>query len=122
MITENTIYWILKLDDITGLLIVITIIAAAVSTITFVLWGMSDSDDNKDHIETVKKLCVKSIVIALICGLGLTFIPRTKQMAMIKIIPMIANSEIVGEMSTDCKELYRMGIKAMKEQLTDTTR
>ena len=41
---------------------------------------------------------------------------------MIKIIPMIANSEIVGEMSTDCKELYRMGIKAMKEQLTDTTR
>jgi hypothetical protein len=39
-------------------------------------------------------------------------------MAAIKVIPAIANSEIVGELSADAKELYRMGINAIKEQLT----
>lgn len=118
MITESTIYWILKLDDICILLSAICFVAAAFSFVTLIAWGINASEDNENCAETAKKLCGKSIVVALICATIFTFVPRTKQMAMIKVIPTIANSEIVGEMSADAKELYKMGIKAIKEQLT----
>ena len=53
-----------------------------------------------------------------LCYLAKTFIPSTKQMAAIKVLPAIARSEIASEMSADAKELYRMGFSAIKETLT----
>ena len=47
-----------------------------------------------------------------------SLLPTTKQMAMIKVIPMIANSKAIETMSNDAKEIYTLGIKAIKEQLT----
>lgn len=119
MITENTIYWILKLDDIAGLLIVMAIVAAAFSIGAILVWAISAEVDDKYSRETAKILCVKSGIIAFICAVAFTFLPNTKQMAMIKVIPAITNSEFVADMSKDAKELYKMGIEAIKEQLTN---
>lgn len=118
MITENTIYWILKLDDIANLLLGMTIIAAVFSIGALLVWGVCADTSNREGGKTAKMLCGKAGIIAFICAVAFTFLPNTKQMAMIKVVPMIANSEIVHDMSADAKELYKMGIKAIKEQLT----
>lgn len=41
---------------------------------------------------------------------------------MIKVIPIIANSEVVGEMSADAKEIYKLGINAIKESLGELSK
>ena len=48
---------------------------------------------------------VKLGVAAFMLGLAISFVPSTKQMAAIIIIPKIANSEIVAEMGDATKEL-----------------
>lgn len=123
MITASEIYWILKLDDIQGLLILLTVLVGAYCLAMVVLLGLARGiayDDKKE--EKTMKFCAKQLfitvpVFAVLLLIG-TLIPSTKQMAAIKVIPAIANSEIVGEMSNYAKELYRMGVNAIKEQLT----
>ena len=123
MITASEIYWILKLDDIQGLLILLTVLVGVYCLIMAVILGLTKGvayDDKKE--EKTVKFCAKQIfitvpvfVVLLLIG---TLIPSTKQMAAIKVFPAIANSEIVGEMPNDAKELHRMGVNAIKEQLT----
>ena len=69
-------------------------------------------------IKPHRDFAANRLLYLLLAFFSLTFIPSTKQMAMIKVIPAIANSEIAGEMSKDAKELYKMGVDAIKEQLT----
>jgi hypothetical protein len=121
MITETEIYWILKLDDIQNLLMPFWIIMSFSSVIFGGVWIGRSFCGEPDCRETAKKgkkaffICLS---FALVFGIGHCFLPSTKQMAMIKVIPAIANSEIVGEMSADAKEIYKMGIQAIKEQIT----
>lgn len=125
MITASEIYWILKLDDIQGVLIFLTVVVGVYCLMMLVIWrvtkdiGIAYADKQEEKTVT---FCAKQFFITVsvfaVLLLVETFIPSTKQMAAIKVIPAIANSEIVGEMSSDAKELYRMGVNAIKEQLT----
>ena len=45
------------------------------------------------------------------------FVPSGKQFAMIKILPMVANSEIAKELPADAKEMYSMAKESLKEML-----
>lgn len=117
MITESMVYWVLKLDDICKALVIVGVCSATVALGTLIAWGVNAAVDNVKLARSAKKICRKSTVVALACLTILTFIPKTKQMAMIKVIPAIANSEIAGEISKDAKELYKMGVDAIKEQL-----
>ena len=123
MITASEIYWILKLDDIQCVLIFLTVVVGVYCLMMLIIYGLTRSiayDDKKE--EKTVKFCAKQFFITVPVFMVLlligTLIPTTKQMAAIKVIPAIANSEIVGEMSNDAKELYRMGVNAIKEQLT----
>jgi hypothetical protein len=118
MITESSIYWILKLDDIRTLFGVATSIFGVVTFISAVVWALN-SCDNISFSVSAKRFCIKAFSACAVCAAAIAFIPSTKQMAMIKVLPAIANSEIVGEMSADAKEIYRMGIKAIKEALSE---
>ena len=46
-----------------------------------------------------------------------TFTPSTKQIAVIKIVPIIAKGEITKEIKGDAKEIYKLGVQAIKESL-----
>jgi cytochrome bd-type quinol oxidase subunit 2 len=120
MITESSIYWILKLDDIQNIFIFLMVVFIMFSILTTSLYLINalDSSFDKRLADAVKPWWILCMVCTFISVITFCLIPSTKQMAMIKVIPTIANSEIVGEMSTDAKELYRMGINAIKEQLT----
>ena len=126
MITESAIYWILKLDDIKTFFW-LPIIICAILSVVFLLFSIVSffeslpcpSDEEKKYTKFTVKFCLiaASIWISLSCIN--CFIPSTKQMAMIKVIPAITNSEFAADMSKDAKELYKMGIEAIKEQLTN---
>lgn len=118
MITESSIYWILKLNDIRTLFGVATFISGAVTLASAVTWAVNVSD-NRILSASAKRFCIKAFSVCAVCVLAVTFIPSTKQMAMIKVLPAIANSEFVGEVSADAEELYRMGIEAIKEALSE---
>ena len=111
MITATEMYWILKLDDIRAFFGLSLIPLAIFLMATGIAWAAEQKLE-------AKKYFFRTVVIVVLFGFFAAILPSTKQMAMIKVIPMLANSEIVGEMSSDAKELYRMGINAIKEQLT----
>lgn len=119
--TESTIYWVLKLDDIQmvlGGLVMLTGLLTAALVITYLVTFSLQCDENDKKIaQQAKKYILPSCIAFVLFSLAGTFLPSTKQMAMIKVIPMIANSEVVGEMSADAKEIYKLGINAIKESL-----
>lgn len=118
MITESMVYWILTLDSICHFLCVIAVCAAGFAVVMLLSCLINFCENDFDAYKTARRFCCKSGIVSIACFFSLTFIPSTKQMAMIKVIPAIANSEIAGEMSKDAKELYKMGVDAIKEQLT----
>lgn len=121
MITESSVYLILKLDDFRAVLWIFTSITAGISFLSAIAWIInSDSCRNcKSFNNSIyKRYVFGALGIAFVFIIAVFMLPSTKQMAMIKVIPAIANSKIVGEMSADAKEIYRMGINAIKETLT----
>lgn len=122
MITESAIYWILKLDDIHCLIVIIAVVALLTSIISgtgvAIFWD-AWCDEDKKRLIICKKCFFVLIPVLCVSVLTATFMPTTKQMAMIKIIPAIANSEIADDMPKDAKDIYKLGIEAIKEQLTN---
>lgn len=122
MITESTIYWILKLDELRGVCVVVCIITGLAGVGSFLGWVIHTAEKDFENANWFRSIFFKMSFLFGFCVIIGTLIPSTKQMAMIKVIPMIANSEIVGEMSTDAKEIYKMGIDAIKKQIQITGR
>ena len=125
MITASEIYWILKLDAIRDVFFMFSIFTGIFGLAMVISWGINSVSDcdwidkkAKELAAACKKQFFITVPILALLVIATAMIPSTKQMAAIKVIPAIANSEIVGELSADVKELYRMGINAIKEQLT----
>jgi hypothetical protein len=127
MITETSLYWVLKLDSIRnlfeGLTCIFTIFSVIVG-ITLVLGAVVyhvSGDDYDDSVRRVlKAICLGEFVIvfiALSSAICSTLIPSTKEYAVIKVIPMVANSKEFKELKGDAKELYKLGMEAAKSQL-----
>lgn len=143
MITESMLYWVLMLDNIKCCLVLFTffswcVVIAAIITVKEFKSVQEDYEeiiDTKDisdcykeltkerlkkietNLNTASKILKVSLCSAVLCLLFVTFVPSTKQMAMIKVIPMLANSEAVQALGRDGKEIYQMGINAIKETL-----
>ena len=118
MISEFSLYWILKLDDICNTLRIFSLTAFAISVITGVEWGMQTAECNRKAAHKARNICKKSLLVSVILFSVSTLVPTTKQMAAVKVIPVIANSDIAHEMSEDDKDVYRLGIQAIKDYLT----
>ena len=118
MITESELYWITRLDDIRwcfgGGVITCCIIAIFLSVAFFVY--IMEEDQIPRMIS--RALLIVGLV-GFVCILGVALIPSTKEMAMIKVIPMIANSKFVAEeLPADARQIYELGKKALVEKMT----
>ena len=123
MITESTIYWVTRLDALTNLatavslISVIFIIASIIASCIVVGERHSTLNDDGKLILPIKFL-ISSIIILVVCATLLVFVPTTKEYAVIKILPKIANDEVLNTLSQDGKELYRLTVDYLKEQVT----
>ena len=95
MITESTIYWLTRWDSIKDACIIIGSITTILATILSIV-GCGIATEDKDRKGFY---LLFSWIVPLIFLPGIVFIPTTKEMAAIKVIPVIANNEKAQEIS-----------------------
>ena len=123
-ITPVEIYWLTRLDEF-RILFVIVLFVLIILTIANVFGGfiaMDSAHDNRclchgnrdevpnDEARMRRRFsrAVKIGVAAILLGLVSSFVPSTRQMAAIIIIPKLANSEIVAEMGDAASEMVAL--------------
>ena len=116
MITPMQMYWLLKLDDIRTL----CGFSAGFMLFVVVIALVAYKDDEE---ESVKKGATASFVFGLL-GLGLlscvlTFLPSTKQMAAIYVVPAIANNEKIQQIGGKTLDISNQLLDLTKEYLKD---
>lgn len=120
MITEEMLYWIFRLDTIRGLCTVVLLVGGLVTTlITVHLIIDKNYIDFSDYFYKRLLIFVKSMYVIIgIAILTLIFLPSTKEMAAIKLIPVIYNSDFVQkELPKEGKEFYDLAKVAVKRTL-----
>jgi hypothetical protein len=127
MITESTMYWVTRLDSIKDMLdtmvIASGILTAAGTIFAVTASAISCADPTEESKQTAKVLrrCNACITLAFaVFGSAAALTPTSKEFAVIKVVPMIANSEALETVSKDGKEIYSMGIEALKNWIKGT--
>jgi hypothetical protein len=95
MITPFQMYWLTRLDGFIGL-ITFLLVMGIVGLIAGLMWL---GDFPNGYTIHKKSLCLikPSIIVILFGALGLTFVPDTKSMVAILIIPKLVNNQKVQE-------------------------
>lgn len=121
MITEDGMYWILVLDNIHMGLQPIIAISLVATIIGGIIWFMTTGAsigglDAREIciIKAAKRLFIISLTVCLLSTFTIMFLPNTKQMVAIKVVPALTSSEVVQK---DIPELYQMAVDCLKKQL-----
>lgn len=115
-ITPATLYWFTRLDGINCLCTTVAIFSILAFVIGAIMW-IANLDYNDDYSEAGKKIAkATGIISALALTIGL-FVPTSKEMAMIYVVPQITESQVVKQ---DIPELYDLGVNALKDWLKQT--
>jgi hypothetical protein len=123
MIDESMIYWMTRLDAIKS---VITLVAAVLGGVCWmpILFGAISWVDAVPGSEN-KKLGLRVLTVGVSVALfvfvmlvGNAFIPTTREMAAIKIIPRIANSEDVQALGSEIPKLAREWLEELRPKKT----
>jgi hypothetical protein len=108
-ITTMQMYWLVMLDKIND-----AVIAVLIFSIVLLFFSMNIISEVKSEKKKSSMLEVIKVLsaIAVISGLLFTFLPSTKQMAAIMIVPRLANSEKV---QTIGNKVYDPAVEWMEE-------
>jgi apolipoprotein N-acyltransferase len=112
MITSKQMYWLLMLDNIgtfLGVSFIVWIILFVISGVVVAI-GINENDWSK-------KLVIFPISVFIIASLILiigTFLPNTKQMAVILVAPRIINNEQVQKLPNQVLELTNEWLEELK--------
>lgn len=120
MITEEMLYWIFRLDSIKVFCFAVLLVGG-LATVLITVHLIIDKNyiDFSDYFYKRLLIFVKSMYVIIgIAILTLIFLPSTKEMAAIKLIPVIYNSDFVQkELPKEGKELYDLAKVAVKHTL-----
>lgn len=128
-ITESTIYWITRLDKFhvtAGVLLGISFMVLLICIVVCCVYkNQLDEIYSKEYRERIKremKITIKIACYAVfsiaMCASVLVFVPTSREMAMIKVLPAISNSKFMSEeLPKDIREVYLMAKDAVKEKL-----
>ena len=117
MITEWQMYWITRLDNINIAATIFLVLAAIGTIIGLVLMGVRYDDNDKDAKRWGRRVLRTSIPVALLFIFVQMFLPTTKQMAAILVIPKIVNNKKIQELPENLLELSNEWIKSKTEVL-----
>ena len=116
MITPMQMYWLLKLDDIRVFCVFFVAFAIFAIIISLAVY-------NDDETERVRKNATVGFAIGLfslgLFGGALTFLPSTKQMATIYVVPAIANNEKIQQIGGKTLDISNQLLDLTKEYLKD---
>ena len=117
MITESTIYWITRLDEVKELFFEIGIVLTVFTVATLLVGGLIILDGTTTEAKWGKKVLRKIPVIvlsALLFFIVSVLTPTTKEMCAIKIVPLIANDEQVQELPSKFVDLANEWFEELK--------
>lgn len=121
-ISPIEVYFILQLDSIrntTGSLLFIIGLLTAISAVVFFL-SFDDCFGSDGTVRALtKKLCTISLSLFSVLLLVQAFIPSTKQMAAVLILPQVVNNEKVQQLPEDILNLVQSFIKEWTVQNSD---
>lgn len=122
-ITGSTIYWITRMDGIHDFLIGLCIITGILAVLSLIiLFSTFMACEGKEEFHKAMELELRAfligIVLFVVFFLASVFIPTTKEMALIKVLPAISNSRFVSEeLPKEAGEIYMLAKEALKEKL-----
>ena len=109
--TESTMYWLTRLDAVNNLLHSLSLLAFVTLFITFATYvitglikGCSARWNHDDHVDpdwqaanncqkTARPVMIYALILTVAISLVRVFIPTTREMAAIKVVPVIASPE-----------------------------
>lgn len=103
MITTTQMYWLVILDNIA----LVSAVLAVVGGVSFLFTAVGAAVDELPRWTTILSACVSLVALT-----SLVFVPSTKQMAAIIVVPKLANSEKV---QTVGNQLYDLAVEWMEE-------
>lgn len=122
MITPTQMYWLVKLDDmrhVTGSLMwlpVTWIIITVIVSFAAIMATLDNDENGRDkvwrRVKNALLLCIPMLFLVVVLQLTIAFVPSTKQMAAIIVVPKLANSEKV---QTVGNRLYDLAVEWMDE-------
>ena len=128
-ITESTIYWITRLDKfhvtagvLLGISFMVLLICIVVCCVDKNQLDEIYSKEYRERIKREMKIAIKiacySVFYIVMCASVLIFVPTSKEMALIKVLPAISNSKFVSdELPKDVKEIYELAKDAIKNKI-----
>lgn len=124
MITTTQMYWLTRLDNVhdllCGILVATCIALGILSVLAGIATVVADSEDDQRKAAFARKLRRNIVLAALVAGTIKVFIPTTKELAAIIVVPKIANSTLVTEkIPQELSELYTLAKQYMIESLKE---
>jgi len=117
MITETEMYWLTRLTSVQAGVFAIGLFSLVLSLIATAIGACVWCDSYGDNKKKGKKAVVLSIpgwVLSVVFLFGSVFVPTTKEMCVIKAIPVIVNNEQVQELPNKVVELANDWIDELK--------
>lgn len=122
-------YFIVKLDSMIHFFDIISNISIGFIAVCIIAIGISvmaiEGEGNEADAEMIAfrrkgwSVCKKFIATLIACSFITSFLPTTKEMAAIYVIPKVANSQFVNEtFPNELKDIYGMSKEWMKDFLT----
>ena len=113
MITESTLYWITRLDNFYFMFLVMLALFAGVGLVSALI--VFDNSCTREERDFAKRLFnFFAIPILLVAILGLVFVPTTKEMCAIKVIPAITQNEKVQNLGDKTLSLAEAWLEELK--------
>lgn len=129
--TESTMYWITRLDGLhsffNGIQVLSTIAlfaAIVVFVITHIVMTISKDSglDDSDYViakllnSIASKVLIPALSIVIGCSLVQVFVPTTKEMIAIKVIPTVATSDQASKLKDISNEALDIASAWLKDQ------
>lgn len=130
MITSTELYWITRLDTLCDVLKTFSIVSGWVG-LPFLLGiciagvcSVIDPSDGEGVLicSSITKSCKRAFIYCLVVFstsmLVRVVVPTTAEMAMIKVIPALANSDFIQkDLPSEAKELYVLAKQALEQHV-----
>lgn len=105
MVTTTQMYWLTKLDALEGFSVVMTmlgLLVTAVATMLYAAFSWNTMEYERRMMRNILRVSVPVLAIGIAVDV---FVPSTKEMAAILVVPRIVNSESLTGMANGIKTL-----------------
>ena len=115
-ITESMVYWITRLDGIRAYCIALAVVSALIAVLPPVIYviGCVSGDEKKVWSKLKRPHTILITLVFLVFSATPVFVPTTKEMCAIKIIPVVAQNEDIQEIPPKIAELANEWIEELK--------